>query len=215
MSAIGDFGEMWGDVLLPHLGVSARRVFIALAIGLGISVPFGMALGRSPKLDAIFAPLVFVTYPVPKIAFLPVFFILLGTGDLAKIALITLVISFQILVTARDAARAIPQASVLSVRSLGAGRLQVFRHVVVPASVPGIFTALRISTGHAIAVLFFSETVAGTDGLGYVIIDAWARIQYSEMFAAVITLALFGVTLYEVLEFVESRVARWTRVGAR
>jgi NitT/TauT family transport system permease protein len=213
--ALADFGLLWGEVLLPHLGVSARRVFIALVVGLAIAVPLGLALGRSEKLDMLVAPLVFVTYPVPKIAFLPVFFVLLGTGDLAKVGLITLVISFQILVTARDAARGIPPASITSVRSLGASRWQVFRHVVIPSTLPGIFTAMRISAGHAIAVLFFSETIAGTDGLGYAIIDAWARIDYSEMFAAVMTLALFGVALYEALELAESRVCRWTRIGVR
>lgn len=85
--------------------------------------------------------------------------------------------------------------------------------MVVPAALPDIFTALRISTGTAIAVLFFSETVAGSEGLGYYIIDAWSRIAYSEMFAGIIAMALLGVVLYEVLEVAEARVCKWTRAG--
>lgn len=211
--ALTDFAKAFASDLLPHLGISAWRVVASMALGASLAAPLGLAMGRAPRVDAVAAPLIFLTYPVPKVVFLPVLLVLLGIGDAPKIALITIIVFFQILVTARDAARGIPAAAVLSVRSLGATRGQVFRHVVVPASLPDIFTALRISTGTAIAVLFFSETIAGTDGLGWYIIDAWTRIAYSEMFAGIIAMALLGVVLYELLEVAEARVCRWTRVG--
>ena len=169
-------------------------------------------LGRSPRADAVAAPLVFLTYPVPKVVLLPVLLVLLGLGNTSKITLITLIIFFQILVTARDAARSIPAASVLSVRSLGADMPQIFRHVVAPAALPDIFTALRIGTGTAIAVLFLAESIAGTDGLGYYIVDAWGRIDYGSMFAGILGMALLGVVLYELLDALEGRLCRWTRV---
>jgi len=211
--ALGDFVTLFFSDLLPELGVSAWRVVASMAISVALAAPLGLLVGRSPRLDAVVAPMIFLTYPVPKIVFLPVLLVLLGIGGAPKIALIALIVFFQILVTARDAARQIPAASVLSVRSLGATRSQVFRHVVVPAALPDIFTALRISTGTAIAVLFFSESIAGTSGVGYYIIDAWSRIAYSEMFAGIITMALLGVVLYELLEMAEARVCAWTRAG--
>ena len=211
--AISDFVRLWVSDLLPQSLESAWRVLASMAIGVALGAPLGLLIGRSPRLDAVAAPLVFLTYPVPKIVFLPVLLVLLGIGNAPKIALISIIVFFQILVTARDAARSIPAASVLSVRSLGATRAQVFRHVVVPAALPDIFTALRIGIGTAIAVLFFSESVAGTSGLGYYILDAWGRIAYSEMFAGIIAMALLGVVLYELLEMAEVRVCRWTRVG--
>lgn len=211
--ALRELGIMLQDDLLTHVMVSAGRVLTALAIGLVVAVPTGLLAGWIPRLDALVAPIVFVTYPVPKVTFLPVFLVLLGTGSISKTALIALIVSFEIFVTVRDAARGIPAEAVQSARSLGASRWQVYRHVVVPASLPGVFTALRISTGHAIAVLFFAETVAGTDGLGYAVIDAWTRIQYSQMFAAVIAMALLGVVLYEAIEFIESRVCGWRSVS--
>lgn len=211
--ALTDFARLFFSDLLPHTGISAWRVVASMVIGAAVATPLGLVVGRSPRIDAVFAPLIFLTYPVPKVVFLPVLLVLLGIGNLPKIALITLIVFFQILVTARDASRGIPTSAVLSLRSLGATRWQVFRHVVVPAALPDIFTALRISTGTAIAVLFFSETVAGSEGLGYYIIDAWSRIAYSEMFAGIIAMALLGVVLYELLEVAEGRVCRWTRVG--
>jgi NitT/TauT family transport system permease protein len=198
--------ELWQQLL-----VSTWRVLAAMLLGTVIAVPLGLVVGRSPRLDALMAPIIFVTYPIPKVVFLPVLMILLGLGDLSKVSLIALIIFFQILVTARDAAKAVPEASVVSVRSLGASRGQVFRHVVFPASLPEVFTALRISTGTAVAVLFISESFAGTSGLGWYIVDAWGRIDYPAMFAGIIAMALLGVVLSEALDLVEHRVTRWRR----
>ncbi len=200
--------ELWQQML-----ISAWRVLAAMAIGTVLAVPAGLVIGRSPRLDAVVAPIVFVTYPIPKVVFLPVLLVLLGLGDLSKIALIGIIVFFQILVTARDAAKAVPEASVLSVRSLGASSGQIFRHVVFPASLPEVFTALRIGTGTAIAVLFLAESIAGTSGLGWYIVDAWGRIDYPAMFAGIIAMALLGVVLYEGLDAVERWATRWRRAG--
>jgi ABC-type nitrate/sulfonate/bicarbonate transport system permease component len=159
------FTAFWSD-LAPHLAVSTWRVVAATALGTVLAVPLGLWLGRSQRADAVAAPVIFLTYPIPKVVFLPVLLVILGLGDASKIVLITLIVFFQLLVTARDAARAIPAGSVLSVRSLGAGELDVFRHVVVPAALPDIFTALRIGTGTAVAVLFLAESIGGHDGAG-------------------------------------------------
>lgn len=210
--AISTFFAVAGD-LVSHAAISLMRVVVAMAVGTALAVPLGLALGRSPKADALFAPLVFLTYPIPKVVFLPVLLVLLGLGNAPKIALIGLIVFFQILVTARDAAKSVPEASVLSVRSLGATRGQIARHVIVPAALPEIFTALRIGTGTAIAVLFLAESIAGTDGLGYYIVDAWGRIDYPEMFAGIIGMALLGVVLYEALDLLEARVTKWRSAG--
>jgi ABC-type nitrate/sulfonate/bicarbonate transport system permease component len=205
------FTAFWSD-LAPHLAVSTWRVVAATVLGTVLAVPLGLWLGRSQRADAVAAPVIFLTYPIPKVVFLPVLLVLLGLGDASKIVLITLIVFFQLLVTARDAARAIPAGSVLSVRSLGAGELDVFRHVVVPAALPDIFTALRIGTGTAVAVLFLAESIGGTTGLGYYIVDAWGRLAYDAMFAGILGMALLGVGIYELLELAEARLCRWTRV---
>jgi NitT/TauT family transport system permease protein len=210
--AIGQVVEQF-PVLLPHFGYSAMRAGVSMVIGLVVGAPLGLALGRSKRADVIAGPLIFLNYPVPKAVFLPVLLVLLGIGNASIIALIAIIVFFQILVTARDAARAIPGASVLSVRSLGADRWQVFTNVIVPGALPEIFTALRIGAGTAVAVLFFSESVAGSTGLGYYVFDAWGRIQYGQMFAGILAMALLGVVLYEVIEVAEARLCRWERAG--
>jgi NitT/TauT family transport system permease protein len=209
-AALNAFVAEW-SAIWPHVLVSAFRVLSAMAIGTLLAVPLGLALGRSPRADALAAPLIFLTYPIPKVVFLPVFLVLMGLGSLPKVALIALIVFFQILVTARDASKAVPEGSVLSVRSLGASRLDIYRHVIVPASLPEVFTALRIGTGTAIAVLFLAETIAGTDGIGYYIGDAWGRIDYPAMFAGIIGMGLLGVVLYEALDALEATTTRWRR----
>ncbi len=210
--AIQTFFAQWAE-LWPQMLVSGARVVVAMAIGTALAVPLGLWLGRSARADAFAAPMIYLLYPIPKVVFLPVLLVLLGLGDTPKIALIALIVFFQILVTARDAAKAVPEGSVVSVRSLGASRFDVYRHVVVPASLPDIFTALRIGTGTAIAVLFLTESIAGSSGLGYYIVDAWGQIDYPAMFAGIIAMALLGVVLYEALDALETWATRWRSAG--
>lgn len=210
VSALTAFVELW-PLLWPEVLISLWRVIAAMAIGTVLAVPLGLAVGRSPRADAVFAPLIFLMYPIPKVVFLPVLLVLLGLGDAPKITLIALIIFFQIIVTTRDAARSVPAGAVLSVRSLGASRLDVARHVVFPAALPEIFTALRIGTGTAVAVLFLAESLAGSSGVGWFIVDAWGRIDYPAMFAGIIAMALLGVVLYEGLDAAESWATRWRR----
>jgi len=193
----------------PHMFVSFYRVAIYIIIGTVIAMPIGLAVGRSPRLDSVLAPLLYILYPIPKIVFLPVLLVLLGLADAPKIVLIAITIFFQVLVTVRDAAKTVPDAAILSVRSLGATRFDVHRHVVVPATLPELFTALRISSGTAIAILFFAEAIAGRTGLGYFIVDSWAMLNYPRMFAGIIAMAVLGVLFYEFFDLLERRLARW------
>lgn len=203
--------QMRGD-LSGHFLISFYRVALSIAVSISLAVPLGLILGREEKLDRFFAPFIFLTYPIPKIVFLPLILLLLGIGNVSKVTLISLIVFFQILVTTRDAARSIPAQAVLSVRSLGAARRDIYRHVVFPACLPDIFTALRISSGTAIAVLFLAESYATEEGLGYFIMDAWTRLNYAEMFAGILAMALMGALVYEGLEALERRFCAWTRL---
>lgn len=206
------FGREMTENLWAHLLISTYRVIVSLLAALAPAVTLGMVLGRVDRLDRYFAPLVYLTYPVPKIIFLPLVITLLGLGDLAKIFLISVIVFFQILVTTRDASRQVNKSMVDSVLSLGAGELQLYRHVIYPACLPKILTALRISLGTAIAVLFFSESIAsrgGVGGIGYYLMEAWARMAWDIMFAGIIAMGLMGFTLYLFLEWVERRLCPW------
>jgi NitT/TauT family transport system permease protein len=84
--------------------------------------------------------------------------------------------------------------------------------VVWPISLPGIFTSLRIGTGTAVAVLFFVESIATRKGLGFYIIDAWGRADYSTMFVGIIALSCIGIILYEVFDLLERKLCKWKNI---
>jgi ABC-type nitrate/sulfonate/bicarbonate transport system permease component len=193
--------------LLEHFGVSLYRVTVSTLISLVLGVPLGLYLGRSG--GPIGNVLVYLAHPIPKVVFLPVVIVAVGIGDASKIVMITMVIFFQIVVTVKDAAAAVGRGLIKSVQSLGGSEWHIFRHVIMPASLPGIFTALRLSTGTAVAILFFAETYATKVGLGALVWDAWSMRNYGLMFAGVMAMALLGFGFYVLLDWVERLVCPW------
>jgi len=105
--------------------------------------------------------------------------------------------------------RAVPESAAMSVRALGGSALDEYRHVAIPATMPAVFTSLRIGVGTAIAVLFIAEAMAGSTGLGYFIMQSWSMVNYPRMFAGIIAMALLGVALYAVFDLLERRLTRW------
>lgn len=212
LSVLASFTREMGGPLAGHFLVSSYRVLASLAFALVTAVPVGIAMGRIRRLDRLASPLLYLTYPVPKIAFLPLVLLLFGLGDRSKIFLIAFILFFQILVTTRDAAREIPREHILSMRSLGAGRKQKAVHLVLPAVLPNILTSLRIGIGTAIAVLFFVESFATNHGLGFFILDAWSQLDYEKMYAGIVGMGVLGVILYEGVEVLDRTLCRWNKI---
>lgn len=202
-----------GRGLGGHFLVSAGRVGAAMLLAGLTAAPLGLLLGQSPRLDRLAAPAIYLTYPIPKIVLLPILMLFLGFGDLTKVFIIWLILFFQVLVVVRDAAGAVRSELVQSVRSLGAGRWGLLRFVYGPACLPAVLTALRVSTGTAIAVLFLTESFATRTGLGYyILVEGWGRLAYTEMYAGVVAMSLLGLGVYVLLDRVEATACRWTRV---
>lgn len=202
--------EFWG-----HFAASAWRVLLAMALAFGAAFPLGVAMGASRRVDRMVSPFVVLTYPVPKIVLLPVFLLLLGLGDAAKVAMIALILAYQILVTTRDGVRGVHPKHVDSVRSLGASKLSLFTQVYVPAGLPHGFTALRLGTGVSVAVLFFVESFATAQGLGFLIMDSWGAFDFTAMFTGILGMSALGVALYETVNLLERRLCAWRGQGGK
>ncbi|HBA52960.1 ABC transporter permease [Syntrophorhabdus aromaticivorans] len=196
-------------MLFRHFLVSLLRILYSLAIALAVGIPLGILFGRVRVLDELTSPLIYLIYPVPKIVFLPIIIMILGLGNLSKVFIICLIVFFQILVTTKDAVKAIGEEEVLSVKSMGGKGADILRYVILPSILPNIFTALRIAIGTCIAVLFFTESFATEVGLGYLIIDAWSKFDYVLMYDAIILMGTLGLVLYVVLARIEQRMCRW------
>jgi ABC-type nitrate/sulfonate/bicarbonate transport system permease component len=201
------------DGLGWHILVSLWRILLSIVIATLLGVPLGLWPGQNPKWDKFVYPLVYITYPIPKIVLLPVIILFLGIGDASKIFLISLILFFQVLVIVRDASRNLPSEYILSLRSLGANRWQMFRFVYFPACLPTALTSLRLNVAVSIAVLYLAESFATRSGLGYYIMDTWQRLDYTRMYAGVLAMSLVGALMFVGLGMIEARVCRWTQAG--
>ena len=209
LDALDSFVKSLRGDLLIHLGVSLYRVLLSLLLATLLAVPLGILLGKNPDIDSKVAPMLYITYPIPKVVFMPIFLIVLGIGDSSKILLITLITFYQILVTTRDAAKNMAKEYVFSVKSLGASSWDLYRHVYLPGCLPAILTSLRLGLGTALAVLFLAETYATQTGIGFFIMDSLSRMNYEEMFAGIIAMGLMGFVLYVLLDQAEKVLCSW------
>jgi NitT/TauT family transport system permease protein len=199
-----------GNGLLGHILSSLWRVLASTFLAIGFAVPAGLILGSSRRINAIFSPIIYLLYPIPKVVFVPVFLLLFGIGDLSKIAIIFIILFFQILVLVRDQATSLHPALLQSVRSLGAGRRALFRFVYLPSSLPAILTALRQSVGTSVAVLYIAELFATQRGLGYYIyLNGSTLFNYPAMYAGILAMSLLGLGLYFSVDWIEKRLCPW------
>ncbi|MDR2194042.1 MAG: ABC transporter permease [Treponema sp.] len=196
-------------VLEKHLSASLHRLCWALITGFFPAALLGFAAGRSKRLNAVISPFVYIMHPLPKVAFLPLIMLFLGLGNASKIFLLAFTIFSQVLLAVRDAAGRVSENCVTAVRSMGAHRAAIFIHVILPASLPDLCTALRVCLGTAIAVLFLAETFAAETGLGYLIVDAWTRVAYADMFAGILAMSMLGLVLFALVDLLERLLCPW------
>ena len=201
--------EIFNPVFQEHFAVSGFRVVVSIALSWILAFPAGAVIGYHPSLDRVFSPLIFMTYPIPKMVLLPVIILIFGIGDLPKIILITLILFFQILVAVRDGVRNTDPKYYDSILSMGGSRKDLLIHGVIPAALPHSFTAIRISIGTAISVLFFAESFATEKGMGFLIIDSWGRGDYVMIFAGITGMSLMGFILYLLFSILERRMCPW------
>lgn len=199
--------------LSAHLAASLARVLAATALQILLGSALGIALGASRRAEFLLGSAVRILHPVPKIAFLPVFMILFGIGDLSKVLFVASVVVFQTIVSVRDGVAEIPGRLLLAARSLGMGRLGLLRHLYVPAVLPRIFTSLRLGLGMGVSALFFAENYATRFGAGYLIMNAYAMADYPTTFAGIVALSLLALGLFGLTDLLERRLCPWLRAG--
>ena len=198
------------DNMLIHIMYSLRRVGAGLALSLLLGIPLGMLLAYSERMNRLLYPLIYFSYPIPKTALLPIAMLLLGMRDGSKIVIMVLVIVFQVIVSVRDSIHTIDPTMYHILKSLGAGKLSILRHITLPAILPQLFTSLRVSLGAAMSILFFVEGYGTTYGMGYYILDAWSRINYIEMYIGIITIAVIGFFLFAAVDALSYRICKWS-----
>lgn len=201
--------DIYAAKMQIHVAASLMRILAGIIIAILIGVPLGFLMGYFEWLDKILSPLVYFTYPVPKLALLPIVMLLFGLGETSKLIMIILIIVFQIIITSRDAVKSIPAETYRSLQSLGASRRQMFTEIIIPASLPEVLTATRLALGTAVSILFFTETFGTEYGMGYFIMDAWMRVNYLEMYSGIVVLSFMGFVIFTLIDLSETRLCSW------
>ncbi len=200
---------------LGHLRCSLERLVLGLTVGAVPALVLGLVLGHSKKADWLGAPLVYITFPMPKIVLLPVFFLFLGLGESSRVLLIALTAGYQVLVIVRSAALALDPVYATAITCMGASLTQRIFYVYLPAALPTFLTSLRVASATAVAVLFLAESFATTSGLGFLIMDAWGVGDTLAMFNGILGMSLLGLVLYAAVWLSEVLLTPWCRAGAQ
>lgn len=206
-----NFGTIVTDHVLIHILYSLRRIGIGLALSLGVGVPIGILMASSAKANRVLYPLVYFSYPIPKTALLPIAMLVWGMHDGSKVAIMFLVIVFQIIVSVRDSVLNIDPAMYQVIRSTGANHRQIIWHVTLPAILPQLLTSVRVSLGAALSILFFVEGYGTKYGMGYYILDAWSRINYIDMYIGIITISIVGFLLFVTIDYISEKLCVWNQ----
>jgi len=180
-------GELW-----RHAADSLLRALGGYAIGAAAGVAMGLLAGIARPVERFYDPIVSLTYPVPKIVVLPILVAWLGAGDWSKIAVVTAAVFYPTFINSLYGAKGVNRLYVWSARNMGAGPLQVFWKVILPASLPQVLTGLRIALALAFIVAVAAELQFSRSGLGHLIGAAEDSLRFDLMYAAIVAIALIG-----------------------
>lgn len=198
-----------GNTLARHLADSLYRVVAGFLLAVVTAVPLGLAIGYSPKVQAVFDPIIEFYRPLPPLAYYTLLVIWLGIEDRSKIALLYLAAFPPLSVSAMAGVRGVPVERIQGARSLGASRWQVFRYVIFPSCLPDIFTGMRVSVGFTYTTLVAAEMVAATSGVGWMVLDASKFLRSDMIFMGIIVMGLTGIALDRLIRVAERRLVPW------
>jgi ABC-type nitrate/sulfonate/bicarbonate transport system permease component len=181
---------LWFDAL-----TSLRRILIGFAIGVTAGVVLGSAMSASRVVRHLIDPVIEVLRPLPPLAFIPLFIIWFGIGELPKEVLIVIGVTPIMAVTTVAALDEVPEDLRLCARTLGASRLYTLARVQIRAALPGILTGMRISMAGAWTSIVAAELIAATSGLGYLIMQAGDYLNTALVFSGILSIAILGLVL--------------------
>ncbi|MGA9008373.1 MAG: ABC transporter permease [Xanthobacteraceae bacterium] len=198
-------------VLPYHTAITLGRAMTGFVLAAIAGIPFAAAMARSTLMRNLFEPIFFFGYPVPKIAFFPVFTYIFGIGSPSKIAFAFLECVYPIVVTAYLGFRAIPQSLIWTAENMGAKPSTIIRRVVLLAAMPGIFNGLRIALPVSIIVIVLTEMIGDSKGLGYYIAVSGTRFEYANVYAAILIIGTCGFVLDRALLLLRDKSVYWER----
>ncbi|MBI5765698.1 ABC transporter permease [Candidatus Falkowbacteria bacterium] len=195
--------------LLEDIGISIYRIFLGFIFSVAFSVPLGIYLGVNKKGQAFFEPIIsFIRY-IPPSAFVPLFILWFGIGELQKVILIFVGVAPYLTLLIFDVVANTKKEYIEAAYTLGAKQKNIIFRVVVPQSLPGIWDAMRLMMGAAWTLVVLAEIIAATSGLGYLIITSQRFLQTSNVIAAIFIIGLLGLFTDLMFRFTYKKLFPW------
>jgi putative hydroxymethylpyrimidine transport system permease protein len=202
---------LWEDreLLADNGWVTLQEVLAGFALSVVLGAAFAVALHLSDALRRAFYPLLVASQTVPIIVVAPILVVWFGFGIGPKLAIIALICFFPITVNTLDGLRSVDPDAIRMMRTLDAGRWQLFRRLEAPTALPYFFSGAKIAVAVAVIGAVFGEWAGSSSGLGHLMLNASAQLLTARLFAAVVVLSLFAIGLFGLLSLLERRVAWW------
>ena len=195
--------------LWEHLGASLTRVLVGFALGSIVGVPLGYAMGLSGWFRGWFDPIVEFMRPVPPLALIPLVIIWFGIWETGKIVLLFLAALWIMVIAARAGVSGVRITKIHAAYSLGASKWQIMRHVIIPNSLPEIFTGARVAMGVCWGTVVAAELVAAQKGAGMMIIAA-SKFQLTDIVVmGIILIGVIGYGIDILMRMAEKKLVPW------
>lgn len=199
----------WGGVLFQNISISLYRAFSGLALGILIGVVLGFGMATKKHIERFFYPIVTITFPIPKVALVPLVIVWLGVTDQAAIVIVFLGTLLPMLINAYHGVLSVDKKLLWSALSLGTRPDNIFRKVVIPASLPYILNGVKIALPTAFIVVISAEFVASRAGVGYLISGYGALGLYDYMFAVILIFIILCFLVDRIVAVLSKRLLRW------
>lgn len=205
--------QLVGDLVSGDLVASLMQTLAAALAGFVCAAVLGVGLGIAVAEVRVvrwfFDPLISLGFPMPKIAFVPIFLLWFGTGFTTEVISVAIAVIFPVCAAATAGAQAVDRTLLWSAASLGTGRFGLLWRVVLPAAVPQILTGLQIGLPLALITTVVVEMLMGSTGLGGAMLQAMRFADSPSVFAGIIAITLLGATLVRLMELLRRRTLRW------
>ncbi|MGE5396234.1 MAG: ABC transporter permease subunit SaoP [Chitinophagales bacterium] len=198
--------------VMSNLLITLRRVLSGFGIAVLLGVPLGFLMGYSRLAMQLLDPITGSLRQIPIMAWVPLTIVWFGLGDGPTIFLIAFSGVFPVILNTIAGVKGISKDYYNAARSMGAGPASIFAHVIVPGSLPGILTGVRIAVGTGWMSVICAEFIATSAGIGYSMVKAQTYMQTDALIALMILAALVGYALDQIIMFGSRSIIRWTAV---
>lgn len=185
--------------LFHYMGASFLRVITGWTLGNLVAIPIGLLIGRFSSFRVLVDPIINFVRFIPPLAFITLFMLWFGIGEQSKIFLIMYATFFIVIINTITGVLFVEEDKIRSARSMGASEVQIMFHVIIPASLPHIFTGAKLAMGSSFMAIVGAEMVAANEGIGYMIWNARLYFQTDWIFVGLVTLGLMGFLMDRTL----------------